>query len=273
MATSSQKFDVIHFANHPEEWEEYKKDTRFEDKLKDIAEFLEVHIKENFANFYPPDIFKKDLYFNGSISSLHQGKIQYKFKYEFSALGRKISKEFVFDSSNKSEMYGNMINNDFINFEGKNDQKYKDDFIEIYSFIHYYLGCTKMLISQTDIMVKILGQAKSYKGFKNIKHLKKYKDNFTLYNNEKQKAIGLLDENMGLIKINEEIKKQRGTYNQYFAEWDADTVSMKRSDIRSYYENVFINKHSELKKYSFDKFSANYRKSKSNDLKALRGKK
>lgn len=252
------KFDVIHFANNPDEWKAYKDDTQFEDKLKEIADYLEIQIKENFVNFNPSDIFKNDLYFNGSYE-FGKGKAIYYYNYDFSTVGRKILKEFTFDGNWNRDITKGV----------KAEQNYKTDFIELYSFMQYYLGSTKMLISQTDIMVQILGKATSYNGFKNIKDLKRYKDNFELYSKEKKKAIGLMDENMELNKQNEEIKKQRGTINQYFPEWESETHDFKQGDKITFYKNEFILRHPELKNLPYKRFSSNYRKSKSNDKKAM----
>lgn len=270
---TSQKFDVIHFANHPDEWTAFKENNQLEIKLNRIAEFLEPHIKENFANFNPSDIHSEGLFMQGGLKTYENLRWQFIFKYELSMLKRNISKVFIFDSNKNSKMYNGIVDNDFVNFEGKNEQKYKDDFVELYSFIHYYLGGSKMLISETDIMVKILGKGKSNYGFKNIKHLNLFKSTFNNYIKEHEKAVRFMNEKLVLHDENENIKKQRGTYNQYFPEWDAETISMKQGDKIVFYKNVFSIKYPDLKRYPYYKFSANFRKSKSNDLKALRGKK
>lgn len=267
------KFDVIHFANNPDDWERFKtRATGYKERIKRIIDFLEIHIKENFANFNPNEMFVKQCFINFSHKISNNGRWELKFDFNMEIQKEEIHKEFTFKSNEKNGVIdGYYEDNDFINFEGKSEQKYKDDFVEVFKFLNYYRGCSDSLISDTDIMVKILGKAKSNPGFKNIKHLNLYKNTYKKVAVEKNKAIEIMNENIVLHEKNEEYRKQQGFYNQYFDEWVAKTLNMKRGEISDFYNREFTNAHPELKDYPYEKFSANMRKTKSNDLKALRG--
>ena len=87
-----------------------------------------------------------------------------------------------------------------------------------------------------------------------------------------EELIKQRDENISLNEQNENIKKQRGTINQYFPEWESQIVDISRGKRKDFYEKNFIKNKPELKNYPYEKFVNNYKSQICSRKKALHKK-
>jgi len=86
----------------------------------------------------------------------------------------------------------------------------------------------------------------------------------------KKDNVKLKNQVIVLDRENEGIKKQRGTINQYFPEWESETISLHKNMKKNFYETEFSKNKPDLKIYPYKNFSQNFRTNRSNKLKAIR---
>jgi hypothetical protein len=81
--------------------------------------------------------------------------------------------------------------------------------------------------------------------------------------------INQKDKNLILEDKTENIRKQRGTINQYFNEWESKSIDIPKGKKEEFYKNEFIIDKPELKNYPYEKFKSNLKAQNSNRRKAL----
>lgn len=123
----------------------------------------------------------------------------------------------------------------------------------------------------TMVDIEIFHFEKLYKAFIKTDLLKNLtKKQKQQLKEEAQQKIFAENEITILEVHNQNILQQRGSINQYFRDWNTETLSMKKNLKRRFYEEEFRIINHELKNYPFEKFSQNFRADKSKRQKALR---
>ncbi len=68
------------------------------------------------------------------------------------------------------------------------------------------------------------------------------------------------------------LKNKRGTINEYFNDWESESMNIKKGFKNEFYNEDFITARLELKNYSYESFINNFKSWKSQRRKALRMK-
>ncbi len=243
-----KKFDVINYSNKIDKWKSIKK--KIEQNLvyaTDLQNYLIKQIATNLKNFdrlYLLNNGLKIFGINTFIEDKNNKHIE-KLSIEFISILDIPKHEIVF------------VNGSY------NKSKLKNQFISLLVDLSFFIGASKLLISHTEIVIKLLSGIEMNKGFANLTKLKFVEE-------IKNQLKDIKNEFINSVEVNIKLKKQIGTINQYFLEWESEIISMPKGERKIFYCNEFIKKHPELKNYSYKNFSDNYRKDKSNRTKALK---